>query len=326
MSEIKPDIIIAAPVRNREWILGEYLEHIKEIDYPKEKIGLHFICNDCIDESFNIIDFFRCRNQEEYRYIRISNIELGYPADCCEDGDRRICRKDGKFRRDLYSFPALSTLRNLILDLASLDKKAQYLLSLDSDILVKPDIINRLLETKKDIIAALVKNGGDVYNWIPFEYRFLLDTALSDLKGKIDIEKTEPFINRMIDKEDLIRKLKELYTWEEVVKIFNRSSLINEVKNSKYPIAYKNRSETFDDLFKVKATGAVILLSRKVFMNKKIRYYPERTGEDSGFCTSAREEGYESFVLPFLQKHIMRRDEADELRKEKKKCLLVLKQ
>lgn len=324
MSEIIPNIILAAPVRNRDWILEEYLKHIKNLDYPKGKIGLHFLLNDSSDESVDILEDFRWHEGCYYKYIHISNIELGYPADCCEDGDRYISKKDGKFRRDLYSFPALSFLRNMLLDLASLDKKADYLFSIDTDILVEPDVLSRLLKAEKDIVAALVKNGGDVYNWIPFEYRIIPEAALSDLAGKVDLEKVKSLFYKIIDREDLLEQLRVLYPWEDAVKIFNRSSLVEEIKNNDYPIAYGGRDETFESMFKVKTTGAVYIISRKVFTNKKIRYSPEPKGEDSGFCTSARKEGYSCFVLPYQQKHIMRRDEAEELRKEKeKKCLLV---
>ncbi|HNR65328.1 MAG TPA: hypothetical protein PKJ95_03420 [Atribacterota bacterium] len=59
----------------------------------------------------------------------------------------------------------------------------------------------------------------------------------------------------------------------------------------------------------VDVTGAIILISRKVIDNKKIRYSPGKTGEDEGFCLSAKAQGFKSYILNDLQNHIMRRSE-----------------
>jgi GT2 family glycosyltransferase len=60
-------------------------------------------------------------------------------------------------------------VRNQFLKLIS-KEKFDFLLSIDSDILVKPDILNKLLDDKKDIVSALVYNGHE-YGKDWFNYR-----------------------------------------------------------------------------------------------------------------------------------------------------------
>lgn len=221
------NILIACPIRNRAWILLDYLQGLYNLDYPKDKIAFHFILNDSSDKSKEILQDWKEVVEKEYRYVHISEVNFGYPPDWGED------RKNNKLNRVSKTYKTLSVLRNLILDSAWLDMKADYLFSVDSDILVNPDVLNKLIETEKDIVAALVRNGKNAYNFLP------------------------------------------------------RIPCIP------------------DRIFEVDTIGAVILIARKVFENKKIRYSVERTGEDEGFCLTAKRQGFNSYVLPELQRHIM---------------------
>lgn len=235
------NILIAAPIRNRSWILSEYLYFLSRLDYPKEKIAFHFILNDSSDSSAGILADWETAHEKEYRYIRISEVNLDYPHDWGED---RVVTAEAMLNRQNKTYKSLSVLRNLILDFAWLDIGAEYLLSVDSDILINSDIINKLLATGKDIVAGLISNGNANYNFMP-------------LTGHRNILPS-------------------------------------------------------DGLFEVTTTGAVMLISRKVFVNKLIRYSPEKTGEDEGFCKSARTQGFKSYVLPEMQKHIMKRSDIND--------------
>lgn len=234
------NILIAAPVRNRSWILSEYLYSLSRLDYPKENLSFHFVLNDSSDSSSEILADWKTAHEKEYRYIRVSEINFDYPRDWGED---RVITAEAMLNRQNKTYKSLSVLRNLILDFAWLDIEAEYLLFVDSDILINPDIINKLLATGKDIVAGLISNGNTNYNFMP-------------LTG--------------------------------------------------------HRNILPDGLFEVTTTGAVILISRKIFENKLIRYSPEKTGEDEGFCRSARTQGVKSYVLPEMQKHIMKRSDIND--------------
>ncbi len=235
------NILIASPIRNRSWILSEYLYFLSRLDYPKKNLSFHFILNDSLDSSAEILADWKAAHEKEYRYIRISEVNFDYPHDWGED---RVVTAEAMLNRKNKTYKSLSVLRNLILDLAWLDMDVDYLFSVDSDILVNPDILNKLLATNKDIVAGLIGNGNFNYNFMP----------LAGHRNILPLEK----------------------------------------------------------LFEVTTTGAVMLISRKVFENKLIRYSPEKTGEDEGFCMSARTHGFKSYVLQELQKHIMKRSEFND--------------
>jgi hypothetical protein len=228
------NILIGCPVRNREWILPDYLKALENLDYPKENLAFHFILNDSTDKSKEILLNWKYETMKDgYRYVRITELNFDYPPDW---GETRITTNGSSITRFNKGYKALSVLRNLLLDLAWLDIKSDYLFSIDSDIIVKPDILSNLLLAEKHIIAGLVKNDSSNYNFTP--------------KG----------------------------------------------------ITPKGVRE-------VDIAGAIILISRKVIDNKRIRYSPGKTGEDEGFCFSAKAQGFKSYILSDLQNHIMKRSE-----------------
>lgn len=53
--------MIGCPVRNRAWILKEYLQSLVDIEYPEDCIEYCFIINDCIDETPYILEDFAKR-------------------------------------------------------------------------------------------------------------------------------------------------------------------------------------------------------------------------------------------------------------------------
>lgn len=228
-------ILITAPVRNREWILEDYLKALQELDFDKESLAFHFILNDSVDNSKDILTKFKYIERTKYRYIRLSEVNFEAPKDLGEEGQGRESGVD----RDKFTHPMLAILRNLTLDLARMDN-ADYLFSVDSDIIVEPDILNKLIEANKDIVAGLISNGGSqAYNFLPFS---------------------------------------------------------------------GNRNEVKKEIFEVKVTGACCLISKNVFNNRSIRYSEQfGTGEDLGFCESARHFCFKSYVLPYMQRHILDR-------------------
>lgn len=137
-------ITIAAPVRDRAWILPNYLQRIYELNYPKSIIDLHFVVNDCTDNSFEILTEFKKKYSSKYHSIRIDVINQSTPADHREFNVR-----------NQYIYKHLSNLKNYIMSKTRTDK----LLFIDTDILVKPDVITKLLKHGKKIISGLIYNG-----------------------------------------------------------------------------------------------------------------------------------------------------------------------
>lgn len=154
-----PTVTIAAPIRNRAWILNQYLDYILKLDYPKSKINIHFVLNDSHDESRRILLNFKKNNKSEYNNINIDTLNRHVPEDA------RV-----SFVRNQYIYQHLSILRNHILSKVSTD----YLFSVDSDILVSPDILKKLLSHKKDIVSGLIYNGYIAEPSRPYRYTNIL--------------------------------------------------------------------------------------------------------------------------------------------------------
>ena len=229
-----PTITISAPIRNREKYLPYYLKHIYEIDYPKNKIGILWVLNNSIDNSENLLNDFKNKYKNEYNYISIKKYDK---SNLPED-------KRSKYIRETFIYSHLADLRNFIFSKANSD----FLLSIDSDILVPENIIIKLLSHNKDICSSLIYNGFDFNPKAPY----LFTNAM--VKYKNGYKHLSKIHIRMLEK--------------------NNESLLQ----------------------KVDLTGAVILISKKVYKNKNIKYGYHKTGEDAYFCECAIKEGYELYV------------------------------
>lgn len=153
MIEVLNTITIATPVHNRGWILPYFLKHLYNINYDKKKINLYFLLNNSSDNSENLLNEFKSNHNTEYNSIQIEKYKTSYKFE-----DSRTSSIRSK-----YTYNHLSKIRNKILSTNSSD----YLLSVDSDVLVPPNILVNLLVHKKDIVSALLYNGYEMY---PDEY------------------------------------------------------------------------------------------------------------------------------------------------------------
>lgn len=140
-------VTIACPVRDREDYLPYYLQAILKQTYPRNLTNLFFVANNVTDNSIKILKTFKQQHSQNYPLIRIAelnNEKIPY------DGSNRMVRTKNQ---DVYNF--LATLRNYICKNVSTD----YLFSCDSDIMIKPDTLEKLINWGKNCISALVCNG-----------------------------------------------------------------------------------------------------------------------------------------------------------------------
>lgn len=136
-------VLIGCPVRNRAWILPRYLESLRSLDYDPHKIEYCFVVNDSTDNTLEILRNFK---YEVLNPVRIINCNL---------------QGNNGHQRGQYSFFHLAILRNILLD-EFLKSDCEYLLSVDSDILLPPNTIKALQKPQSDIISALVCNGHEI--------------------------------------------------------------------------------------------------------------------------------------------------------------------
>ncbi|GIM47030.1 hypothetical protein DNHGIG_25790 [Collibacillus ludicampi] len=141
-------VAIGCVVRNRAWILPRYLEALENIDYPN-KMYL-FLENDSEDSTLKILEEFNEKhllmNNRKGDYCNLATLNTNDPN-----------WARGEYAANQYA--NLAFLRNNFIEMF-LGTDADYLLSIDSDIIVPPDIINRLMEyaDEKTIIGAAISN------------------------------------------------------------------------------------------------------------------------------------------------------------------------
>lgn len=149
-------VTIGCPVRDRAWILPEYLEALLNIDYPKELISWKFVLNDSTDESEGILTGFFLQHGDEYDWrVEIIRANQNAPEDKRVIGTRDII------------YRTLARVRNIFIS----DIETDYLFSVDSDIIVPKDSLKNLAGAEKDIIAGVIWNDGLFNSALDYPYR-----------------------------------------------------------------------------------------------------------------------------------------------------------
>jgi len=146
-------ILIGCPVHNRAGILANYLDVCRAQDYDGD-VSFYFIANNCTDDTVKILDWY------DVCYKVVDNPDI-MP-------DKRI-KQDR--RSTIYSW--LATLRNAMLDKA-ISIGADFFLSCDSDIIMRPDALSRLVAHNVPAVSSLVYNGYLVCPEEPQKYPNIL--------------------------------------------------------------------------------------------------------------------------------------------------------
>jgi len=159
MEDRTPLVCVGSPIQNRQHTILKYLDHIYELDYPKNKILLAFYVNNSTDKTYECLETFRDSYMDEYYNILLWDETT--PKEYVDDQTRESFRDYSEF----------AYIRNRFIQLIY-PYPWQYLLSVDSDILVEPNTIKTLINNNKDIIASLVYHKR-IY-WLN-EYNILLN-------------------------------------------------------------------------------------------------------------------------------------------------------
>lgn len=144
-----PLICISAPISNRENFLSYYLDNIYELNFNRKQLAMYFIINNSQDNSEQILQQFKLDHQHEYK-----NITIDY-----YNGNRHAPKDERTNEIRLkHSYNYLSILRNMLLK-HTVKNDYTHLFSVDSDIMIKPDSLNKLLSANTDIVSGLIYNG-----------------------------------------------------------------------------------------------------------------------------------------------------------------------
>ena len=153
---MNPKVAIGCPVRNRGWILPEYLAALNNIDYGN-KFYL-FIENDSEDKSREHLYDFALNLLYKYGFEETSGNIL-----IANESSNHAIPSHTRTGYNANQYGHLAELRNKFIDMF-LQTDAEYLLSVDSDVIVPPDIIAKLLPFADDktIVGAAISNIPDV--------------------------------------------------------------------------------------------------------------------------------------------------------------------
>lgn len=249
----QPTITIGSLVRNRAWILPDFLKHIEDIDYPKNLIEVIFIINDSTDDSLQILNNFKKEYNHHYKKITIEQYNRNAPED-----ERTVNTRKN------YIYDHLAILRNYLMSKV----KTDYFLNIDSDILVPSNILINLLSHKKEAISSIIFNGYELHPNEPWKYPNIMKVATH---------------MKIADK------------WVNVY---------SHIQN--YYVKNANNLKE-DKVIEVDLTGAVFLVSKKIYEKAKYGYHT--CGEDAIFCEEIKKLGFKIYCnLGLFSKHVMNKN------------------
>ena len=147
-SSSRGNVCISVPWRDKAWLLPHTLDSIVNLDYPKEKLGMRFIVNDCKDNTFRMLMQFKREFSEKYRFISIWTFNMGSASGRGRDG---VVVGKNSWHMQL--------LKNILRD--ALSRKDEYWFYMDSDVLLSPDTLRLLVQADKDVIAGMCRYYND---------------------------------------------------------------------------------------------------------------------------------------------------------------------
>lgn len=147
-----PKVLIAILARDKEACLPLYLECIKNMDYPKDRICLYIRTNNNQDRTENILKEFIQENVLDYGNIEFNNSEEARELDNHRDHDWNYLR-----------FKILGRIRNESMR-KTLDNGCDFYFVADCDNFVLPHTLKKLVSYNLPIVSPLLANDqGTLY-------------------------------------------------------------------------------------------------------------------------------------------------------------------
>lgn len=147
-----PKVFIAILARDKEASLPLYLECIKNLDYPKDKIFLYIRTNNNQDRTENILKEFIQTNALDYGNIEFNNAEETSELDQHRHHDWNSMR-----------FKILGRIRNESMR-KTLDHGCDFYFVADCDNFILPHTLKKLVSYNLPIVSPLLANDqGTLY-------------------------------------------------------------------------------------------------------------------------------------------------------------------
>jgi hypothetical protein len=156
MTETKntlPNIAILSLFRDSQaWYIERYYQQIAALDYPPEKLKVYLVEGDSVNSAQVNHDLANMAQKLVTLDIKATKI---------------IHNTGNAYHKAIINPMRMSTLAktaNAGLQAISDDRFADKILLLESDLLYSPDLILKLLETEKDVIAPLIMARDAFYD------------------------------------------------------------------------------------------------------------------------------------------------------------------
>ena len=177
------NILVLTPAKDAEPFLDTYFENLERLSYPHGNLSLGIIEGDSRDGTFDAIERRLPLLSRKYRSVGLWKKDFGYRI---PEGQPRWLPQFQMMRRSV-----LARSRNHLLFRALNDE--DWVLWLDIDVIdYPPDIIQRLLATKKNIVHpnCVIEHGGDSFD--QNAWRGPDHTLLSELRHEGDLVRQAP--------------------------------------------------------------------------------------------------------------------------------------
>ena len=136
-----PRILVSSLIRDREWCIDEFLEGLYIQDYPKDRLSLLLLANNCVDKTVPMLKEWAAKHKDEYASIRI--VERTY-SETKQEGDHVWSDKKIHY---------MIEMRNYCLDNIGIN---DFVFNIDSDVILQhPRTIRHLAFLDKDFITEV---------------------------------------------------------------------------------------------------------------------------------------------------------------------------
>lgn len=151
-------LAVTSVVKNREWILPFFLNCVKNLAYPHDATSLIFLDDASTDNTLPLLERFRAEHEAEYQHILILHNTTPVAANTSS--------RDAQDRFPIYTH--LANLRNIVLQ-AVRQLGCRWQLSIDSDILFVPDLLQQLGQHRLPYVSTIILNDSTMRRRFDFE-------------------------------------------------------------------------------------------------------------------------------------------------------------
>ncbi len=271
-------IAITVLIKNRAWILPSFFDYLEGIAYPKHDIVLMLVNDASTDDSRAYLQTFCETRRVEGAYKQIFFLDIP------EQFDGNTSSRDPVTRTRQELYVHLASLRNtMIAKIHEIEQThgihIDYQLSLDSDVLVHPGILNHLLDT----MGALRNQGYQCY----YLSSVVLNHSHADDKFTYDIDL--PAVPRNVNFGNIVSR-----------------ETFGHGMRRQAEVRYEQFGWQPNMNHRVDISGACYLIDR-VALDTPARYDGHPLGEDVAYCMDLHKFGVWCWAnTTWASVHVMR--------------------